>query len=121
MQFDKTKKSRIRRKYRARRKIFGTSERPRMSVFRSGRHIYVQVVDDRAGATLASASSLSKHLSAEVGYGGNIKAAEVVGTAIAKQSLGVGIKCVVFDRSGYKYHGRIKSLADAARKAGLVF
>ena len=121
MQFDKTKKSRIRRKYRARRKIFGSSERPRMSVFRSGRHIYVQIVDDRAGATLASASTRSKHLAAEVGYGGNIKAAEVVGTAIAKQSLGVGIKCVVFDRGSYKYHGRVKSLADAARKAGLAF
>jgi large subunit ribosomal protein L18 len=81
----------------------------------------VQVVDDRAGATLASASTRSKHLSAEVGYGGNRKAAEVVGTEIAKQSLGVGIKCVVLDRSCYKYHGRVKSLAEAAREAGLVF
>ena len=121
MQFDKTKKSRVRRKYRSRRKIFGTSERPRMSIFRSGRHIYVQVIDDRAGATLASASTRSKNLGAEVGYGGNSKSAAIVGTAIAKQALGVGIKCVVFDRGGYKYHGRVKSLAEAARKAGLAF
>lgn len=121
MQVEKIKKTRIRRQYRARRKIFGTSERPRMSVFRSSRHIYVQIIDDMAGATLASLSTRSKNLGAEVGYGGNSKAAEVVGTAIAKQAQGVGIKCVVFDRNRWKYHGRVKALADAARKAGLVF
>jgi len=92
-----------------------------MSVFRSNRHIYVQIIDDTAGATLISASTRAKALRDKISSGGNKKAAEIVGETIAKQAIGVGIKCVCFDRSGYKFHGRTKSLAEAARKAGLVF
>lgn len=121
MNSDRIKKARVRRGYRSRRKIFGTAERPRMSVFRSSRHIYVQVIDDVAGVTLASASTRAKGVREEVSNGGNQAAAVVIGTAIAKQATGVGIKCVSFDRNGFKYHGRIKALADAAREAGLVF
>lgn len=114
-------KTRIRRNWRSRRKVFGTSERPRLVVFRSGRHIYAQVIDDMAGVTLASASSLSKSLRESIKYGGNQDAAKSVGTAIAKQAVDVGIKAVCFDRNGYRFHGRIKALADAAREAGLAF
>ncbi len=117
---EKAKRAATRRKYHVRKKIFGTSERPRLSVFRSGRHIYVQVIDDVAGVTLASAGTNDKN-AAEVTYGGNISAAGIVGQNIAKQALGVGIKCVRFDRNRYRYHGRVKALAEAARKAGLVF
>ena len=92
-----------------------------MSVFRSGRHIYVQVIDDAAGLTLVSASTRSKTLRDKIAKTGNKKAAEMVGEAVAKEAIGVGIKCVCFDRGPYKFHGRVKSLADAARKAGLVF
>ncbi len=92
-----------------------------MTVFRSGRHIYVQIIDDYAGVTLASSSTREKGVREDIGYGGNSGAAEVVGTSIAKQALNVGIKCISFDRNGYKYHGRVKALADAARKAGLAF
>ena len=90
-------------------------------MFRSGRHIYAQVIDDIAGLTLVSASTKSKTLRDKVTKTGNGKAAEMVGEAVAKQALGVGIKCVCFDRGPYKFHGRVKSLADAARKAGLAF
>jgi len=121
MQSVKITKARVRRKYRVRKKVFGSSERPRLSIFRSNKHIYAQVVDDFAGVTLASASSRSSALRDEIGNGGNKKAADAIGTAIAKQATGVGIKCVVFDRSRCRYHGRVKALADAARKAGLVF
>lgn len=121
MRSENLKKTRTRRNYRSRRKIFGSPERPRMTVFRSGRHIYVQIIDDYAGVTLASSSSRDKGVREEVSYGGNSAAAEVIGTSIAKQALNVGIKCVSFDRNGYKYHGRVKSLAEAARKAGLAF
>jgi len=121
MQVKRIKKARQRRKYRARRKIFGTADRPRLSVFRSSRHIYAQIVDDMAGVTLASASTRAKVMRSELSKGGNKDAAKAVGTAIAKQATGVGIKCVQFDRNRYKYHGRVKALADAAREAGLVF
>jgi len=121
MQAERIKKARQRRKYRSRRKIFGTPERPRLSVFRSARHIYAQVVDDYAGVTLASASTRSKSLRDEIGKAGDKAAAEAVGTAVAKQAVNVGIKCVTFDRNRYRYHGRVKALADAARKAGLAF
>jgi large subunit ribosomal protein L18 len=110
-----------RRKYHVRKKVHGTPERPRLSVFRSNKHIYVQVIDDVAGLTLASASTKSKTLREKLAKTGNKKAAEIVGEAIAKEAIGVGIKCVCFDRGPYKFHGRVKSLADAARKAGLVF
>ncbi len=121
MQFEKKLKAKMRRKHRARKRIFGSPERPRLSVFRSSRHIYAQIIDDYAGVTLASASTRSKSIRSEISAGGNKDAAEAIGTAIAKQAIGVGIKCVSFDRNRYRYHGRVKSLADAARKAGLVF
>jgi large subunit ribosomal protein L18 len=89
-------------------------------VFRSGKHIYAQVVDDQAGHTLASASTLSKSVEVE-GHGGNAGAAKLVGTAIAKAAIDAGVQQVVFDRNGYLYHGRVKALADAAREAGLEF
>jgi len=92
-----------------------------MVVFRSSRHIYVQIIDDMAGVTLASASTMAKGVRDTVKYGGNQNAAKAIGAAIAKQSMEVGIKAVCFDRNGYMYHGRIKALADAARQAGLAF
>ena len=118
---DKIEAATLRRKYHVRKKVFGTADRPRLSVFRSNRHIYVQIIDDVAGATLASAGTRSKALKGVLTKTGNKKAAESVGEIIAKQATGVGIKCVCFDRNRYKFHGRVKALADAARKAGLVF
>lgn len=121
MQTDRLKKARLRRKYRAGKKITGTADRPRLSVFRSNRHIYAQIIDDMAGVTLASASTRCGSLSTTLSRAGNAAAARVVGTEIAKQALQVGIKCVRFDRNRYRYHGRVKSLADAARESGLIF
>ena len=118
---EKSLRATLRRKHHVRKKVFGTSERPRLSVFRSNKHIYVQIIDDAAGLTLASASTRSKLLKGQLQRTGNKKAADVVGEAIAKQATGVGIKCVSFDRNRYKFHGRVKALADAARKAGLIF
>jgi len=92
-----------------------------LSVFRSNRNIYAQLIDDTAGATLVAASTQVKALRGQAPCGSNKKAAEAVGEALAKMALDVGIKCVCFDRGPYKYHGRVKSLADAARKAGLAF
>lgn len=117
MSIDRVKKAVSRRKHHVRKKVFGTSERPRLSVFRSSRHMYAQVIDDVGGVTLASASTCVK----DSKNGGNKKAAAKVGEELAKQALGVGIKCVCFDRNRYKYHGRLKALADAARKEGLAF
>ena len=110
-----------RRKFHVRKKLHGTPERPRLSVFRSSRHIYAQIIDDVAGLTLVSSSTKAKSLREKIAKAGNKKAAEIIGEMVAKQALGVGIKCVCFDRGPYKFHGRVKSLADAARKAGLVF
>jgi len=121
MKTDKLKKAALRRKYHVRKKVFGTPDRPRLLVFRSNRHIYAQVIDDVAGATLASASTRTKSLQSQLPNSGNTKAAEIIGEAVAKQALGVGIKCVRFDRNRYKFHGRVKALAESARKAGLVF
>ena len=121
MRSENLKKTRTRRNHRSRRKIFGTPDRPRMTVYRSNRHIYVQVIDDLAGVTLASANTRIKSVSDDLKSCGNKEAAETIGTAIAKQALNVGINCVCFDRNGYKFHGRVKALADAARKAGLAF
>jgi large subunit ribosomal protein L18 len=118
---DKAKRAALRRKYQVRKKIAGTPDRPRLSVFRSKRHIYAQVIDDTAGATLASASTRTKGLRDQLPKTGNKKAAELVGEALAKQALGVGIKCVCFDRNRYKFHGRVKALAEGARKGGLAF
>ena len=113
--------ARLKRKKRVRKKFAGTPERPRLTVYKSARHIYAQIVDDVGGVTLASASTQAKGLRERLPRGGDKKAAAVVGEALAKQALSVGIKCVCFDRNRYKFHGRIKALADGARKAGLVF
>ena len=121
MRIDSKKKAALRRKYHVRKKVFGTPDRPRLTVFRSNKHIYAQIIDDLAGATLVSASTRAKSIREQLSKGDNKKAAEVVGEAIAKQALGVGIKCVCFDRNRYKSHGRTKVLAEAARKAGLAF
>jgi large subunit ribosomal protein L18 len=112
---------RERRKLRIRQKISGTSERPRLSVFRSARHIYAQVVDDAAGETVAHASTLSREVRGDIDEGSKLDAAKKVGSTIAKLLLAKGIDKVVFDRSGYLYHGRVRALADAAREAGLKF
>lgn len=121
MRIDRTRKAALRRKYHVRKKVFGTPDRPRLSIFRSNRHIYAQVIDDVVGATLVSASTRTKGMRDRLPNGGDKKAAQIVGEAVAKQALGVGIKCVCFDRNRYKFHGRAKALAEAARKAGLVF
>lgn len=113
--------NRARRHLRVRKKVNGTQERPRLTVFRSARHIYCQVVDDMAGHTLASASTQSKEIREQIKYAGNVDAAKLVGDLIARKATEAGVKAVVFDRGGYRYHGRIKALAENARKAGLVF
>jgi large subunit ribosomal protein L18 len=112
---------RERRKLRIRKKIGGTSERPRLTVFRSARHIYAQDVDDVAGKTLAHASTLTRDVRTHVAEAKKLDAAKKVGQAIATLLLAKGIDKVVFDRNGYLYHGRIRALADAARAAGLKF
>jgi large subunit ribosomal protein L18 len=112
---------RERRERRVRASIEGTAERPRLSVFRSTKHIYAQVIDDMAGTTLATVSTLSKDLKGTLGEANKTDAAKKVGEAIAKACLAKGVKKVVFDRGGYQYHGRVSALADAARSAGLEF
>jgi large subunit ribosomal protein L18 len=120
MDQQKAKKARqLRRRRHVRSRIVGTAERPRLSVFRSSKHIYAQLIDDHAGATLAAASSVGKE--AGVAYGGNVKAAKSVGTKIAEAAKAKGIAKVAFDRGHYRYHGRVKALADAAREGGLQF
>ena len=120
-----TKHDRRRRiQLRQRKRIAGTTERPRLSVFRSMAHIYAQVIDDMSGKTIASASSVEpaiKGAFAKEVRGGNLKGAEAVGKTIAERLIEKGITRVVFDRSGFLYHGRIRAVADAARKAGLEF
>ena len=109
---------------RQRKRILGTSERPRLSVFRSVGHVYAQVIDDLTGTTLVAAASTDPTLKAAFAKdvrGGNLKGAEAIGKAIAERSMEKGIKRVVFDRGGFLYHGRIRAVADAARKAGLEF
>jgi len=106
---------------RVRTRVSGTTERPRLCVYRSLGHIYAQVIDDRAGKTLVSASSVDGETKKNLKGGGNIAAAKVIGKAIAERAKAAGVEKVVFDRGGYKYHGRVKALADAAREAGLQF
>jgi len=113
--------SRLKRKKRVRSRVRGTPERPRLNVFRSVRHIYAQVIIDSEGRTLASASTVSPELRGKLKSSGNVNASKEVGTLIAKKCLEKGIQKVVFDRSGYLYHGRIKALAEAARAQGLIF
>jgi len=110
-------KRRERRRFRVRRNIHGVADRPRLSVFRSHKHIAVQVINDTDGRTLVSASTRDK--GSEVGYGGNKTAAEAIGRKIAELAIAAGITQVKFDRGEYKYHGRVAALADAARAAGL--
>lgn len=121
----KTKDERRHRiQLRQRKRILGTKERPRLSVFRSVSHIYAQVIDDLSGQTLVSASSVDPTVKGSLAkgvHGGNLKGAEAIGKAIAARSMEKGITRVVFDRSGFLYHGRIRAVADAARKAGLEF
>jgi len=113
---------RQRRKKRVRRNITGTAERPRLTVFRSHKNIYAQIIDDTVGRTLVAVSSKEKTVLGQLpGGGGNAAAAEVVGASLAAKAVEAGIGKVVFDRNGYAYHGRIKALADAARKGGLKF
>jgi|SRR5437868_4831757 large subunit ribosomal protein L18 len=122
MDQQKTKHRRqLRRRRHVRSKVIGTAERPRLTVFRSSKHIYVQLIDDLSGATLASASSRTKDVASGLPYGGNIKGSQVVGKKIAEVALAKGISKVAFDRGHYRYHGRIKALADAAREGGLKF
>lgn len=118
--FQKTKRL-VRRKYAIRKSLFGTTERPRLSVYRSEKHIYAQVIDDLAGKTLVSASSVDGEVRGELKHGGNIAAAKKVGAALATAAKAAGITKVAFDRNGRKYHGRVKALADAAREGGLQF
>ncbi|AGA56540.1 MAG: 50S ribosomal protein L18 [Thermobacillus sp.] len=114
-------KARLKRHLRVRKKINGTAERPRLSVFRSSKHIYAQLIDDEKGITLASASTLDKELRDKIGNGGSVEAARQVGELIARRAKEKGVAKVVFDRGGYLYHGRIQALADAAREGGLEF
>jgi large subunit ribosomal protein L18 len=104
-----------------RKRISGTSERPRLCVHRSTRHIRAQVIDDAAGRTIVSASSLDKDVRAQIKGGGNIAASKVVGKVVAERARAKGVELVVFDRGGYQYHGRVQALAEAAREAGLKF
>jgi len=112
---------RQRRHRRVRKKVFGTAERPRLNVFRSLKHIYAQLIDDDRGVTLAAASTLVPELRAKGKIGTKKDAAKVVGELLAQRALAVGIQQVVFDRGGYKYHGRVKALAEGARAGGLQF
>ncbi|MBO8126508.1 MAG: 50S ribosomal protein L18 [Firmicutes bacterium] len=118
--FDR-KKARARRHLRVRKKVFGTPERPRLSVFRSLNHIYAQIIDDTTGNTLVAASSLDRDLRGQLKTGGNIEAARAVGKLVAEKAKEKGISKVVFDRGGNLYHGRVKALAESAREAGLEF
>src|ERR1700724_3637348 len=112
-------KRQLRRRQHVRRNITGTAERPRLTVFRSSKHIYAQLIDDLTGVTLAAASSRAKEVLAGTPYGGNVKAAAVVGARLAAVAKEKGIAKAAFDRGHYRYHGRVKALADAARKGGV--
>jgi large subunit ribosomal protein L18 len=113
--------ARLRRKKAIKKKLRGTSERPRLSVFRSSRHIYGQIINDVTGQTLVSASTVSPELRSEIGGTGNTESAKKVGMLVAKRALEKGIRQVVFDRNGFVYHGRVKALAESAREGGLEF
>ena len=110
-----------RRKRRVRSKVFGTAERPRLSVHRTNAHIYAQVIDDCDAKVICAVSTLTAEIKGQVKVGSNKEAAELVGKLVAERALAKGVKDVAFDRSGFKYHGRVQTLADAAREAGLQF
>jgi len=116
-----SEKRHLRRKCHIRKTVSGTAERPRLTVSRSNKHISAQIVDDDQGKTLVAATTTSKACKAQIGKSWNVQAAAFLGEELAKKALGAGIKKVVFDRNGFLYHGRVKALADAARKAGLDF
>ena len=113
--------SQERRRNRVRRAVRGTADRPRLTVFRSSKHIYVQLIDDDQGKTLVAASTVSPELKGKVNYGGNIKAAEAVGDLVAQKAKSAGLSKICFYRGHYRYHGRFKALSDAARQGGLDF
>jgi len=115
------RKARLRRQAHIRKRVYGTSERPRLNVFRSLNHIYAQVIDDSVGHTLATASTIDQEVRDQVAGLAKAEQAGIVGKTVAERALSKGIKSVVFDRGGYKYHGRVKALAEAAREAGLDF
>lgn len=114
-------RQRKRRRFRVRKRLNGTAERPRMSVDRSHKNIAVQLIDDETGKTLVSASTRDKSLSGSIKYGGNVEAATAIGKTIAERSQAAGIKSVCFDRGSCQYHGRVAALAEAAREGGLSF
>ena len=118
---DKKHELRRRRHYRLRRRVTGTTARPRLAVFRSLKHIYAQIIDDADGRTLAAASTMDTGLKGQLKTGGDLEAAKAVGKLIAERGKEKGVSQVVFDRGGFAYHGRVASLADAAREAGLEF
>jgi large subunit ribosomal protein L18 len=115
------RKARRRRQLSGRHKIHGTAERPRLSVFRSARHVHLQVIDDDRGATLVWASTMEPEIRDSVSHTGNTEAARKVGELIAKRALEADLKLVVFDRAGFPYHGRVQAAAEAAREGGLEF
>jgi large subunit ribosomal protein L18 len=115
------KKARIKRKKRIRKKLFGTQQRPRLSVFRSSKHIYAQVIDDTVGHTLTTASSLEKAVKEQPKFDNKIAMANFVGKLLGERTIEKGIDQVVFDRNGFLYHGRVKAVSDGAREAGLKF
>ena len=112
-------RKRLKKKKRIRKKIVGTTERPRLTVFRSSKHIYAQIVDDTTGKTIASVSTMSKEMKGKVKNGGNVESAKLIGDLVAKAAQKAKVTSVSFDRNGYLYHGRVKALAEAAREAGL--
>lgn len=117
--FKQINRQRLNRAFRVSNAVKRFSDRPRLAVFRSNAHIYAQIIDDESGKTLVSAGTRDKSLRSDVSNGGNVAAAEKVGEMLAKKAVAAGITAVAFDRHGFKYHGRVKSLADSARKAGL--
>jgi large subunit ribosomal protein L18 len=117
----KSRKARERRRRRIRRKLSGTAERPRLNVFRSTGHIYAQIIDDVAGHTLVSASTVDNELKPQMANKDKTQQSEIVGKAVAERAKAAGIESVVFDRGGFLYHGRVKALADGAREGGLKF
>lgn len=116
-----SRRARLRRHDRVRKKVLGTQKRPRLCVFRSLKHIYAQVLDDDAGLTIASASTLEGSIRSEAETKSKVEAARLVGTVVAERAMERGVTAVVFDRGGYKFHGRVKALADSARETGLEF
>ena len=108
-------------RYRIRKQVRGTTERPRLAVFRSAKHIYVQAIDDSSGRTIAAASTRDAEVRKQISHGGNVAAAKIVGAALAGKLSQAGVRQAVFDRGGYLYHGRVKALAEAARSGGLKF